>query len=695
MKLRIILVVLSLLAFLSVSIAGYIYYSSLKESAFNEAEKDTAVQAEKTKDSLSFFLSENRKTVKALAGLSEMGRSLANPGKDSLARANAVLDLFRDSLNADVCYLMDRNGTTLASSNRNAADSFVGKNFSFRPYWRQSIRGEPSTYMALGVTSNVRGVYSSHPVYAGSGDSPIGVVVIKVPIARIEEEFRQPFQGIVLLADPNGIIFASNRKEWLSRSLRRLSREEAELVARTQQFGPGPWKWAGIEFGEGNKAVDESGRNYLLYRMKVDAYPGWNVIYLRDVLEISKRISGPLVDVTGSIILMLCLLIGVSVVFIYKRASDDIVKRREAEDALHGAKEELSRYSRDLERQVDERTREITGVLRNTPAVVYIKDRSGCYTYVNSRYEQLFGVRNDEIRGMTDHDIFPEEFANRFRANDRRVLTDRSPCQIEENVPHKDGMHIYLSTKFPLYNKEGDVASLCGISIDITEIKKAQDQMKRLSDSILAGQEKERAAVSRELHDELGQVLTALRLDSAWLRERLKKSDPGASLRTEAMCDLIDKAIEEVRGMATRLRPGVLDDLGLVDALDWYIDDFEKRSRMSCVFRHFDVPKVIDRVATAAYRIAQEALTNVARHSKASRVDVSLRAEGGHLTLSVEDDGRGFDQRELSESRGLGVVGMRERAELIGGTLEIRSRPGEGTRVHLKVPVDGAGEVLH
>jgi len=694
-KLRIILIVLSLLAFLSVSIAGYIYYSSLKESAFNEAEKDIAVQAERTKDSLSSFLSENRKTVKALAGLSEMGRSLADPGKDFLARANAVLDLFRDSLNGDVCYLMDRNGTTVASSNRNAADSFVGKNFSFRPYWRQAIRGEPSTYMALGVTSNVRGVYSSHPVYAGRGDPPIGVVVIKVPIARIEEEFRQPFKGIVLLADPNGIIFASNRKEWLSRSLRQLSREEAEHLGRTQQFGPGPWEWIGLNIGTGNIATDNSGRGYLLYRMNVDAYPGWNVIYLRDVLEISRKISGPLVDVTGTIILILCFLIGLSVFFIYRNASGDIVKRKEAEEALRGAKEELDRHSRELERQVGERTREIGSILRYTPAVVYIKDRDGRYTFVNSRYEQLFGVRTEEIRGKTDRDIFPEDFADRFQANDRKVLTDRSPCQIEERVPQEDGTHVYLSTKFPLYNEEGAVAAVCGISIDITEIKKARDQMKRLSDSILASQEKERAAVSRELHDELGQVLTALRLDSAWLRERLKESDPGASLRTEAMCDLIDKAIDEVRGMATRLRPGVLDDLGLVDAIDWYTDDFEKRTRVSCVFRHAGVPKVSDRVATAAYRIAQEALTNVVRHSKASRVDVSLRAEAGLLTLSVEDDGRGFDDRKLSESRGLGVIGMRERAELIGGTLEIRSRPGEGTRVHLKVPVDGAREVLH
>ena len=149
------------------------------------------------------------------------------------------------------------------------------------------------------------------------------------------------------------------------------------------------------------------------------------------------------------------------------------------------------------------------------------------------------------------------------------------------------------------------------------------------------------------------------------------------------MWGLNDKAIDDVRGIAPRLRPGVLDDPGA-----------GRRHRL--VYRRFEKrTKVSDRVATAAYRIAQEALTNVARHSKASHVDVSQRAEGEILTLSVEDDGRGFDLRELPESAGLGVAGMRERAERIGGVLEIMSRPGEGTRVRLKVPVAGAEEVLH
>ncbi|MBI5342733.1 MAG: PAS domain-containing protein [Deltaproteobacteria bacterium] len=689
MKLRIILVVLSLLSFLSVSAAGYIYYSSLNETVINEAEKEIALQAERTGNGLSAFLSENLKSVKALAGMKELGRALGGREPGSLDGANSVLDHFRDALKVDVCYLMDREGNTVASSNRDAEDSFVGKNFSFRPYWQQAIRGSPASYMARGVASNVRGVYSSHPVYREAGGIPIGIVVVKAPIERIEEEFRREFEGIVLLADPNGIVFSSNRKDWVYRSLRRISREEAGDIARTQQFGTGPWEWIGMDIGEGNTATDNSGGKYLAYRMKLDAYPGWNIIYLRNVNDISKKISGPLVRATGSIIVTLCLLIGMSVFITYKMASDDIVRRKDAEEALREAKEELKAYSMDLERQVRERTREIMSILRYTPAVVYIRDGNGRYTYVNSRYEELFGKRNEDILGKTVHDVFPKEFADRYRASDRRVLLEGRPCQVEESAPHKEGVRAYLATKFPIYDESGATIAVCGISIDITEIKKARDQVRRLSDSLLASQERERAAVSRELHDELGQVLTALHLDTVWLRDRLKEADAGAAERAQAMCGLIDLAIDEVRGMATRLRPGVLDNLGLVDALDWYITDFGKRAKIACAFRHHGVPKVEDRIATSVYRIAQEALTNVVRHSGASKVDVSLRSESGILTLAVEDDGKGFDLRDLPDSVGLGVVGMRERAELIGGDLDIRSEPGGGTMVIMNVPAVG------
>jgi signal transduction histidine kinase len=157
------------------------------------------------------------------------------------------------------------------------------------------------------------------------------------------------------------------------------------------------------------------------------------------------------------------------------------------------------------------------------------------------------------------------------------------------------------------------------------------------------------------------------------------------------MCRLIDKNIEDVRGMAFRLRPGVLDDLGLVDALEWYTADFEKRTEITCIFDHANVPNIKDAVATAAYRITQEALTNVARHAMASKVEVRLNARSGTLNLTVADDGRGFNALRLSDSDGLGVAGMRERAALVGGSLAVHSQPQKGTMVHFNVSLNGDG----
>ncbi len=369
--------------------------------------------------------------------------------------------------------------------------------------------------------------------------------------------------------------------------------------------------------------------------------------------------------------------------------SIDVTQRNRAEEALKQAKEELSLYSKDLERLVRKQTQEITNILTYTPAVVYIKDKAGRYTLVNTRYEELFDVRNAEIRGKTDYDILPKPVADQFRESDSQVLAESRSLQVEEQIQQSDGMHTYLAVKFPIYDESGTISGVCGILNDITAVKKAQHQLRRLSGNIMANQEKERSAIARELHDGLGQVLTALRMDSVWMYERLKKSDPDASGRALTMCRLIDKNIEDVRGMAFRLRPGVLDDLGLVDALEWYTADFERRTEIACVFEHKNVPVLNETVSTAAYRIAQEALTNVARHASASRVEVSLKSSDGLLTLAVADEGQGFDTLDLPESEGLGVAGMRERATLVGGALEVHARPQKGTQVYFNVPIDG------
>ena len=713
MKLRLILLVLSLLAFLSASTGGYLYYSSIKESAFKEAERQAVARVQTIKKNLSSYLSENRKPVRALAGMKELRQVLIQPTDlKAMVNANAVLDHFNKTLDTEVCYLMTREGDTIASSNRNARDSFVGKNFDFRPYFKEAISGKPATYLALGTTSGRRGAYYSHPIPGEKPGTFAGVVVIKASIEQVEKELVAASDEIVLVADPQGIIFISNRKNWLYHSLNELTPEQKSGIEDSIQFGHGPWVWTGLKIKSDKYAFDNSGNEYLMHRLALDNYSGWKIIRLRSLKAISKTVSDPLFRIAGPLILTLCVLIGLSVFFLYRKASVEIRMRQSAEKAL---RESEARYRR---------------LYHHTPAMLHSIDTNGRIVSVSDYWSEVMGYRRDDVIGRRLTAFFSEESR---RYAEEKVFPEFFKTGFIQDVPYqfikKDGQAIdVLLSAIADRDEQGQIIRTLAVSIDVTErqraeealtlakeelsrysrdlerqvqsrtqeihgnitaLKKAQDQLRRLSAGIMASQEKERSAIARELHDELGQVLTALRMDSVWMQKRLKGLDTKASERASAMCQLIDKNIEDVRGMAFRLRPGVLDDLGLVDALDWYTTDFERRTEITCVFEYDKVPPLSETVATAAYRITQEAMTNVARHAFAARVEVVLKARNSTLTLAVVDDGRGFNPPELSDSEGLGVAGMRERASLVGGTLEVHSQPDKGCRVLFEVPIDG------
>jgi signal transduction histidine kinase len=220
-----------------------------------------------------------------------------------------------------------------------------------------------------------------------------------------------------------------------------------------------------------------------------------------------------------------------------------------------------------------------------------------------------------------------------------------------------------------------------------SQVKERTEKLRQLSSRIIESQERERAAIARELHDELGQILLALKMEAAWLEKRLVPLDEKAAQGARAMSRTIDSTIDEVRGIVMRLRPGVLDDLGLLPALEWLTDELEKRTGISCTFEHSGAPRLSDAAATAIYRVTQEALTNAGRYSEASRVEVTLKGRDEEVVLTVRDDGRGFDAEGPGETEGRGLAGIRERADLICATAEVRSRPGEGTTVRFRLPL--------
>jgi len=233
------------------------------------------------------------------------------------------------------------------------------------------------------------------------------------------------------------------------------------------------------------------------------------------------------------------------------------------------------------------------------------------------------------------------------------------------------------------------VLSVAPLASTLDRLQKKSEQLRALTARTHLVREEERKRVAREIHDELGQALTSIKLDVAALSRQLP---PGQAARAEAVTNLVDETIRTVRRIATELRPGVLDDLGLAAAAQWAAEDFEARTGIACAVsvpdEEFDVAP---EAATQLFRILQEALTNVTRHARARHVSIRLAGDVKGVVLEVRDDGIGADARRLAAGGSLGILGMQERAALLAGVLTVESAPEQGTVVRVRLPRSSAG----
>ncbi len=458
MKLRAILLILCLLAFFSATAGGYLYYSSLSKSALKEAEIQAASHTEEIENLVSSFLTNNLKAVRALAGLKELQQALVSSDEIALTEANYILDHFHDSLEASVTYLMDWEGKTITSSNRHDPDSFVGKNYSFRPYFQQAVNGKPAVYMALGVTSKKRGVYYSHPVYDGSQKSPIGVVVVKASIEAIEKEFFSPKYSapgmITLITGPHGVVFITDHKELLYRTLWKIPEGEPIEISKSKQFGAGPWEWAGFEKKDKNRVANKSGDEHLMFQKKIELLPGWDVVHLSNLEIISKAVSAPIALTIGYTIVALCVLIGLSVLILYNMAKTDIIKRMEAEEALRESEE---KYRSMMDSMTD-----AAYICSPDFRVEYMNptmikrtggDSTGepCYKVINALDEQCPWCVHDKVQ--------------------------KGEHAVSEISSPKDG-RTYSVAHSPIRHVDGSISKLT-IYRDLTELKKMEEELRK------------------------------------------------------------------------------------------------------------------------------------------------------------------------------------------------------------------------
>ncbi|HMU23828.1 MAG TPA: PAS domain S-box protein [Ferruginibacter sp.] len=217
---------------------------------------------------------------------------------------------------------------------------------------------------------------------------------------------------------------------------------------------------------------------------------------------------------------------------------------------------------------------------------------------------------------------------------------------------------------------------------------KSHEELRQLATHLENIRETERTHMAREIHDELGQQLTGLKMDISWLNKKIKSEDEEINQKIKDTISLIDKTVITVRRIATQLRPSILDDLGLIAAMEWQSEDFEKRSEIPTYFSaNVLMLEVKPEIATVVFRVFQECLTNVLRHASASLVEANLIVSEGKLELTIKDNGKGFDPAEIENKKTLGLLGMKERVLLMGGTYQITSEPEKGTLVRIIVPL--------
>jgi PAS domain S-box-containing protein len=313
----------------------------------------------------------------------------------------------------------------------------------------------------------------------------------------------------------------------------------------------------------------------------------------------------------------------------------------------------------------------------------------------NRAAEKIFGWPSEQALGQSLEKLMPQRFRGGHAGHVRHFgstgITSRRMG---------DGTVLYgqraSGEEFPmeasishLDTPEGKLFTV--IVRDVTERARAREELSNFASEAHAILEGEKTRIARELHDELAQSLTALKMDTIWVRDNLAGNLPAATAKLDDMLGMLDTTVAATRRIAADLRPLMLDDLGLVPAIEWLAQNFGQRTGVACTLKVEEEVELHEPYATAVFRIVQEALANVAKHADASEVEVGIERVPGAVVLQVRDNGRGFVPDAPRKPYSLGLMGLRERTQLLKGNIRIDSRPGQGTRIHVHIPVTETG----
>lgn len=337
-------------------------------------------------------------------------------------------------------------------------------------------------------------------------------------------------------------------------------------------------------------------------------------------------------------------------------------------------------------------TNQLETILDHIPGLVFYKDTKNNFIRVNKYVAEAHRLPKNELEGKNLMNLYSKEDAEKYHKDDLEVInTGIAKLNIIEPWETPSGLTWVNTSKIPVINEAGKIIGIIGISFDITELKKAEflkqknREMEIMNKYLIKIREDERLKISREIHDELGQTMTILKMDLSWIRENI--DDKVQSIhKINNLIEISRYTLKNIQRISSDLRPRMLDDLGLVSAIEWYCGEFEERTGVKCILSLEDIIFTDTQKNITFFRILQESLTNVARHANASFVNIQLKKSDKIIIMIIDDDGIGIPLEKIESENSTGLMGMRERAGQYGGSVEIVRKEDFGTKIIIFIP---------